>query len=64
MDIAPDLWKAADDFRFLLNRGYPRDASLERAPHELESRFGICHATLQIEHGDAGPCKLEEHHVV
>ena len=29
MDIAPDLWKAADDFRFLLNRGYPRDASLE-----------------------------------
>ncbi len=29
MEIASDLWKAADDFRFLLNRGYPRDASLE-----------------------------------
>jgi hypothetical protein len=29
MEISPDLWKAADDFRFLLNRGYPRDASLQ-----------------------------------
>ena len=28
MEISPDLWEAADDFRFLLNRGYPRDASL------------------------------------
>jgi hypothetical protein len=29
MEISPDLWMADDDFRFLLNRGYPRDASLE-----------------------------------
>jgi hypothetical protein len=29
MEIAPDLWKAADDFRFLLNQGYPRDAALQ-----------------------------------
>jgi hypothetical protein len=29
MEIAPELWQAADDFRFLLNRGYPRDASLQ-----------------------------------
>jgi hypothetical protein len=29
MKIAPDLWKAAEDFRFLLNQGYPRDASLQ-----------------------------------
>jgi hypothetical protein len=29
MKISPDLWKAADDFRFLLNRGYPRDAALQ-----------------------------------
>ena len=28
MEISPDLWKAATDFRFLLNQGYPRDASL------------------------------------
>jgi hypothetical protein len=28
MEISPDLWKAAEDLRFLLNRGYPRDASL------------------------------------
>jgi hypothetical protein len=31
MEISPDLWEAADDFRFLLNRGYPRDASLQLA---------------------------------
>jgi hypothetical protein len=29
MEISPHLWKAADDFRFLLNRDYPRDASLQ-----------------------------------
>jgi hypothetical protein len=29
MEIVPDLWKAAQDLRFLLNRGYPRDASLQ-----------------------------------
>jgi hypothetical protein len=29
MKISPDLWKAAQDLRFLLNRGYPRDASLQ-----------------------------------
>jgi hypothetical protein len=29
MTISPDLWEAANDFRFLLNRGYPRDASLQ-----------------------------------
>jgi hypothetical protein len=28
MEISPDLWKAAQDLRFLLNQGYPRDASL------------------------------------
>jgi hypothetical protein len=29
MEISPDLWEAAQDLRFLLNRGYPRDASLQ-----------------------------------
>jgi len=29
MEISPDLWKAAQDLRFLLNQGYPRDASLQ-----------------------------------
>jgi len=31
MEISPDLWKAAEDLRYLLNRGYPRDASLQLA---------------------------------
>jgi hypothetical protein len=29
MEIARDLWEAAEDLRHLLNRGYPRDASLQ-----------------------------------
>jgi hypothetical protein len=29
MEMASELWKAAEDLRFLLNRGYPRDASLQ-----------------------------------
>ena len=49
----------------VMPKGHPGDAFLEDAAHQLERRFGICHATLQIEHGDAGhPCKLVEHHVV
>ena len=48
----------------VMRHGHPGDAFLEHTAHELEKRFGISHSTLQIEHGDAGPCKLEEHHVV
>ena len=45
--------------------GHPGDAFLDHAAHELEGRFGICHATLQIEHGDGDhPCKLMEHHTI
>ncbi len=29
MEISKDLWEAAGDLRYLLNRGYPRDASLQ-----------------------------------
>ena len=29
MEISPYLWMAAEDLRYLLNRGYPRDASLQ-----------------------------------
>ncbi len=31
MKISSDLWNAAADLRFLLNQGYPRDASLQLA---------------------------------
>ncbi|MBI2315667.1 MAG: cation transporter [Betaproteobacteria bacterium] len=41
------------------------DQFYEQVAHELEHRFGIHHATLQVERGDAGnPCKLSPEHVV
>ena len=43
----------------VMPRGHPGDAALARFQHELEHRFGIGHATLQIELGDAGACALE-----
>jgi cobalt-zinc-cadmium efflux system protein len=45
--------------------GHPGDAFLERAAHGLAQRFGIGHATLQIEHGDGSArCRLEPDEVV
>jgi cobalt-zinc-cadmium efflux system protein len=48
----------------VMPEGHPGDAFLEHAAHELERRFGIGHSTLQIEQGDAGPCRLAQHHGV
>ena len=44
--------------------GHPGDDFLAGACHELNHRFGIGHATLQIETADAGVCTLEPEHVV
>jgi cobalt-zinc-cadmium efflux system protein len=45
--------------------GHPGDAALGHLAHELEQRFGIHHATLQIELGDsAEACLLTPEHVV
>jgi cobalt-zinc-cadmium efflux system protein len=45
--------------------GHPGDAFLAHATHALEARFGIAHATLQIEVGDHDvPCRLAPDHVV
>jgi cobalt-zinc-cadmium efflux system protein len=45
--------------------GHPGDAALAALAHELEARFGIHHATLQIELGDsADACALTPEHVV
>lgn len=45
--------------------GHPGDAFLEGAAAELHARFGIAHATLQIEIADTGEaCKLTPEHVV
>lgn len=41
----------------------PGDDFLHEVAHELEHRFGIGHATLQIENGD-GPCALQKDTVI
>lgn len=43
----------------VLRDGHPGDAFLREATHMLQDRFGIAHATLQIEHGDAQTCALQ-----
>lgn len=45
--------------------GHPGDAFLQMAMHDIEHQFGIHHATLQVELGDANtPCTLASDHVV
>ncbi len=45
--------------------GQDGDALLARTCTELHDRFGIEHATIQIEHGDpAHPCGLAPAHTV
>lgn len=45
--------------------GHPGDEALARIADDLEHRFGIQHATLQIELGDSGEvCALTPEHVV
>jgi cobalt-zinc-cadmium efflux system protein len=40
----------------VIPEGETRDEDLTRIAHELHDRFGICHATLQIERGAEGDC--------
>jgi cobalt-zinc-cadmium efflux system protein len=42
----------------VMPRGHPGDAALAGFQRDLKQRFGIGHATLQIELGDAGACAL------
>lgn len=45
--------------------GHPGDRALQHLAHELHERFGIDHATIQVETGDPDhPCKLVSDHVV
>jgi cobalt-zinc-cadmium efflux system protein len=45
--------------------GHPGDAALSGIARELEERFGIHHATMQIELGDSDEvCALTPEHVV
>jgi cobalt-zinc-cadmium efflux system protein len=40
--------------------GCPNDAFLEQTARDLEARFGIAHATLQVEHGMETECRLAD----
>jgi cobalt-zinc-cadmium efflux system protein len=45
--------------------GHPGDAALNAMAQELQARFGIAHATIQIELADSGEiCALTPEHVV
>ena len=49
----------------VMPQGHPGDEALARIAVDLEHRFGIHHATLQIELGDSGEvCALTPEHVV
>jgi cobalt-zinc-cadmium efflux system protein len=49
----------------VMPEGHPGDEALATITHELEDRFGIRHATIQIELGDgAEACALTPEHVV
>lgn len=49
----------------VMPQGHPGDAALNGLAHELEHRFGIDHATIQIELGDGGEvCVLTSESVV
>ena len=44
--------------------GYPGDAFLADVAHQMKERFGIGHATIQVETDPATECALEPPHVV
>ncbi len=49
----------------VMPEGHPGDRALQHLAHELHERFGIDHATIQVETGDPDhPCKLVPDHVV
>ncbi len=48
----------------VMPHGHPGDEFLQRIYTQLQSRFGIAHPTLQIELGNAAPCKLAPEQVV
>ena len=42
--------------------GHPGDAALAQLAHELQDRFTIAHATIEVELDEHVPCVLESHH--
>lgn len=57
--------QSALSVHLVIPEGHPGDRFLAETARELEQRFRIGHATLQIEHGDPEhPCVLEPDHVI
>ena len=49
----------------VMPEGNSSDRFIAQVAAELQQRFGICHATIQVEKGDARhPCALEPDHVI
>jgi cobalt-zinc-cadmium efflux system protein len=44
--------------------GHPGDPFLTSTRTMLQERFGIGHATLQVETGDGQPCSMTRHAVI
>jgi cobalt-zinc-cadmium efflux system protein len=44
----------------VMPEGCPNDAFLDQTAHDLEARFGIAHATLQVELGTETECRLAD----
>ena len=42
----------------VMAEGCPNDKFLEQTAHDLEARFSIAHATIQVERGMEGKCQL------
>ncbi|MBC7414541.1 MAG: cation transporter [Herminiimonas sp.] len=57
--------EAALTVHMVMPAGYPGDAFTCKVADELQHKFAIGHATIQVETGDAGsPCKLAPEHIV
>jgi cobalt-zinc-cadmium efflux system protein len=48
----------------LMPGGHPGDESLVQITHELQERFNIGHATIQVEVNEQIACELEPDHMV
>lgn len=56
--------KTALTVHLVMPEGSPGDIFIDTVAHELEHRFSIEHATLQIERGDGEECHLAPANIV
>ncbi|MBW2040019.1 MAG: DUF434 domain-containing protein [Deltaproteobacteria bacterium] len=56
MEITKELWEAAEDLRYLLNRGYPRDGSLQL----VGNRYNLAQDLRHLLHRGVFPAQIAE----